>query len=849
MKNSARLMSTCIALALCACFCPASARADANGTWSRLFPTLKSEETLVADPARERCLLIDCGTAPEPGVWAISTVTGERNEIPCSGDGPTGLRPLTAFRDAAKDRFIVLDRNSLAAWSLTPVGVWAPIHVSNAAPGGGGPLSFDTRRSRLLLLGNRTRELWALAFDGNTASWSQLVLGPAGPAARDGAVIAYDDVHDQLLVHGGYIIMPNDGNISFTDIWALSLNSLTWREVSPGQGRTCRPIGWFLDPGAIYWDAARNRMICLRDGCGSQTDVATYSFDDSLWRELPVSGDLVSNFLIEPVWDEPHSRFLIDAVTDSADGVTCYSLAVTNVARWTTFIPQWNVPVPRRSHVATYDATRGTMVAAMGHGIVTPLNDTWELVLDRDPFWRAATVSSPPTARVEASMVSNFPFRNELMFGGDSTQLSGELLSLYLRGRSSWGPFGPVADHPPARERHAAVALGSHATMLIMGGARNPQGNELPEEPIDVWAFDHAWHRIFALSAQPNQRAGHTAIYDPARSRVIVYGGDSSWIARGTPLRGGYGDTWGWSMADSSWTLLSTSGPVRTEHSAVYDAVRDRMLVYGGIDANGTYSNEVWSLSLGDLTWSRLDANGAPPTGRALHTAIYDPVHDRMVVYGGATQNWSWPMRDVWTLDFGGTALPQVEARWLGPATPGGHGEFLAVVTSRMAGRQYYSSQLSLGPNLNTTYISTAPLASGESDTIRFSIPVPDSLRGEMNARFSVSCPGVPYFSTPIIMPLALNTPDAPTAQRLDVWPNPAPGALSVSFTLARPEAATIDLFDIGGRRVASIPLGTLGAGAHSMTLAQTRKISGGIYFLRLTHGNTTETRRVCFVR
>ena len=56
-------------------------------------------------------------------------------------------------------------------------------------------------------------------------------------------------------------------------------------------------------------------------------------------------------------------------------------------------------------------------------------------------------------------------------------------------------------------------------------------------------------------------------------------------------------------------------------------------------------------------------------------------------------------------------------------------------------------------------------------------------------------------------------------------------------------------LFDIGGRRVASIPLGTLRAGTQSMTLAETRKISGGIYFLRLTRGSATETRRVCFVR
>src|SRR5206468_11243449 len=66
----------------------------------------------------------------------------------------------------------------------------------------------------------------------------------------------------------------------------------------------------------------------------------------------------------------------------------------------------------------------------------------------------------------------------------------------------------------------------------------------------------------------------------------------------------------------------------------IYDPVRDRMVVFGGYD--GGYRNDVWALSLAEGTaWSTLASPGSPPSARCFHTAIYDPVRDRMVVFGG----------------------------------------------------------------------------------------------------------------------------------------------------------------------------------------------------------------------
>jgi len=59
------------------------------------------------------------------------------------------------------------------------------------------------------------------------------------------------------------------------------------------------------------------------------------------------------------------------------------------------------------------------------------------------------------------------------------------------------------------------------------------------------------------------------------------------------------------------------------------------MVVFGGYGYS-TWVNDVWALSLSESpAWGALAPAGSPPAARELHTAIYDLVRDRMVVFGG----------------------------------------------------------------------------------------------------------------------------------------------------------------------------------------------------------------------
>ena len=70
------------------------------------------------------------------------------------------------------------------------------------------------------------------------------------------------------------------------------------------------------------------------------------------------------------------------------------------------------------------------------------------------------------------------------------------------------------------------------------------------------------------------------------------------------------------------------------------------------------------------------------------------------------------------------------------------------------------------------------------------------------------------------------------------VRPNPSRGgALTVHFALAGPEAASLELLDIAGRRIVAREVGSLGAGRHALDLGAGRHLAPGIYLVRLCQG------------
>jgi hypothetical protein len=78
----------------------------------------------------------------------------------------------------------------------------------------------------------------------------------------------------------------------------------------------------------------------------------------------------------------------------------------------------------------------------------------------------------------------------------------------------------------------------------------------------------------------------------------------------------------------------------------------------------------------------------------------------------------------------------------------------------------------------------------------------------------------------------------------LRALPNPSRGEPDLEFRLDRRAPVVVELFDIGGRRVATRPLGALGPGVHRSRVGAS-DLRAGIYFVRLTAGASVSVARV----
>ncbi len=221
--------------------------------------------------------------------------------------------------------------------------------------------------------------------------------------------------------------------------------------------------------------------------------------------------------------------------------------------------------------------------------------------------------------------------------------------------------WAPMPGEPAAARGGASwIADTPHNRLVLFGGQRLAAGNLTPLN--DTWRFDlttRTWEPLPTFGTLPPARYRHTAIYDAPRHRMLIYGGLGS---------GGYlADLWSLDLDTRTWTQIATTGLVpaaRARHNAIYDLMRDRMVVFGGNEGT-VMSDTLHALDLGTLTWSRLTPKLQAPTPRQAAGMAYQAGRDRIVLFGG--QDASGILSDVWLFSFADSGWSKLNPSGLYP--------------------------------------------------------------------------------------------------------------------------------------------------------------------------------------
>ena len=529
---------------------------------------------------------------------------------------------------------------------------------------------YDPIRDRLLFFGGNDETssrggVWSL----NLLSGSRLEeLHPLGapPSPRTANSAIYDPLRDRLIVMGG-----TDALGIRNDVWTLSLSGTpTWEQIA-----TTGPEPLVRTGHVAVYDEQNLRMIVFAgvggaSGSTQLSDVWALSLSETpTWSEItPTGGGPSPRSFIGAIYDPVGKRMI---VSGGAYANATWSLNLDGAPSWSQITPAGLGPSYRVGQTAVYDAASRKMIVFGGLDDNSVYNETWVLSLAGAPAWSQMMASSPPLARHDHAAIYD-PIRHRtLVYGGNNRYLYGRELALSdvwaldLAGSSTWAQIYPATSVPSGRYDHSSVYDPIRQRMITFGGYDGTFKN-------DVWSLslgsEATWSPVATAGIAPAPRAAHTAIYDPINDRMIVYGGTGS--------SGFFGDVWALTLAGTpTWTQLPTLGTTPTaryNHTAVYDAVRQRMLIYGGgLGPSYTPGADVWALSLaGTPTWSQLPVGGTAPA-RLGHCAVYDLARDRMVVFGGSTPD---PSNETWTLSLGSTPTWSLLTIAGTPPTPsGGH--------------------------------------------------------------------------------------------------------------------------------------------------------------------------------
>lgn len=249
--------------------------------------------------------------------------------------------------------------------------------------------------------------------------------------------------------------------------------------------------------------------------------------------------------------------------------------------------------------------------------------DTWEW--DGARWWQR-TLQSPPAPRRAHAMVHETLTGRVILFGGlDGVQRFGDM---WQWNGSNWTQISNSGAVPSAPAGHRAVYDSNRARIVMY---RNPFQ---PGSSLDTFEWFRTgdatgqWVQFptGAPGAGPGQRMFQAMAYDAVRRVTVLHGGQGSQIL---------GDTWTWD--GQSWRLVASGGaPSLRDHVMVQDGATGELVIVGGVSPSPAAYSHTTSLWDG-LGWRTISAATTPANeGRSGAAGAWDGIRRRVTIFGGS---------------------------------------------------------------------------------------------------------------------------------------------------------------------------------------------------------------------
>lgn len=240
--------------------------------------------------------------------------------------------------------------------------------------------------------------------------------------------------------------------------------------------------------------------------------------------------------------------------------------------------------------------------------------------------WQSFNTSFIPSHRRWFGMAHDFASDRSLLFGGLDNATGNPIQETWLFNPTApdWSALSPSGPAPSARYANNVVFIGS-GKFLLFGGVDSGANYKNETTLYDINA--NSFTRL-SLSVEPSSRAWASAAWDSSRNAVVLFGGFDGF----SPLS----DTWLFHVGASSWSTLApaSSPPALRNASMAYDAASNGAILFGG-NNGGARQNATYAYFVASNTWVTKSPTGDIPLARQWHSMAYDPINERVVLFGG----------------------------------------------------------------------------------------------------------------------------------------------------------------------------------------------------------------------
>lgn len=519
---------------------------------------------------------------------------------------------------------------------------------------GGAVMDTDTNRERVLLFGgatvfNETGIEYADTWSYQNGTWTQL-QPPASPPSRRQAAGAFDRTRDRLIVYGGLTgkdtILRDTWEFDGTTWTQVASNGpsisgvrmvvdqdsgetlLTGIEVLSGSTFEARMYRWTngewvrLEPETLprcisstglTWQEHSGEVVLHGGSCpngGQNAD--TFTWNGTNWVKRTTTGS--AGFVVSQAM--AYSPTLQETILfGGQDLFTRSSTYRFRNDRWSLYATSGYDPGARSLMVFETATFNGHTAQYLFGGLEDGFSRTDLWRLDEGTWTRISADNAPTNCSYPAGAFD--PDRSRLVIVCENS-------SVYEYDGTRWHTFTGLTTQPDSR-RWSSLAYDPVRKQMVLFG-----GYVFPSYENDTWLWNGSrWTRAERRNL-PDGRALATMFWDPASSRILMYGGIGRRSNDDRIKR--YGDMW--TFDGTRWTQItpSTLPSERYGAATVWDPERERIVMFGGKNADEQYINEHWEWN--GSNWNRVEIPSAPES-RMNHGMTWDPVRGAIVLYGG----------------------------------------------------------------------------------------------------------------------------------------------------------------------------------------------------------------------